>query len=160
MNHSTATVVIFYLFSHILFMDHFTRPPNVVLSEIQGHTNQKIIADWRAEAAYRFPLDKFAMVFAHGVTRGAVWTASTDHYGELPVESLLRLLRLRHDFWGRRIVLICCNEGAHDLAMPRVSYAKNLVWVVPDSFNGGNNWRDLLHGEEVVGNIYEFTNNP
>ncbi len=141
-------------------MNHFTRPPNVVLAEVPGSTAQEIISDWRAEALYRYPLDKFAMVFVHGVTRNGVWTASTDHYGEIPVETLLLLLRLRHDFWGRRIVLICCNRGGHELGLPRVSYAKNVVWVIPDSFTGGDNSRDWRHGEEIVGNIYEFRENP
>lgn len=158
MTHTKMTIMTFYLISHFAFLSLFSRPPNVVLNRFNYPSGQEIVDAWRSEAAARYPANEFAFVFVHGLTKSGQWYAFPDYCNPLPVETLLQLLRLRPSFWGRRIVLICCNGGGHKLSLPRVSYGQEVMWIFPDSSLSANSHRDSWE-PEVIGDIDEFTEN-
>lgn len=85
---------------------------------------------WIAETSRRY--ETFVLVLVHGEDVDGVWTAFPDAGSPVSVETLVE--RVRRDWPRRQIVLIVCNPGGHDLAVPGVAYSCQMVWLIPTRY--------------------------
>lgn len=108
---------------------------------------------WEAEVREQHP--NAAIIMAHGqVHDNGKWYLYPSVGDPLPVREAV--LTLRAYYPDRRIVLVVCNPGGLRLpGLPRVSYALDNVWAVPDPETEGITIRDMLD-PDVVGSIDEF----
>lgn len=101
---------------------------------------------WRDEAAKRFP--GALVLVSHGSIGGSEtlrWTIDVD------ADALAEFLK--HEYPNRPIVFVSCNPLGATLHVSGVWYAKDLVWLPPDSARVKP--RDLTK-EPGVGSINEF----
>jgi hypothetical protein len=105
---------------------------------------------WEAEVARRY--DSCVLVLVHGDCVFGVWYAVMPGAAK-PMTDLVAELRLTypHD----RIVLMSCNPCGMVLDAENVTYANADVWLVPDRVLDP---RSLI-APDVIGNVYEFTEN-
>jgi hypothetical protein len=102
-------------------------PPERLNSIVLSGDIGKGAKRWESEARKRLR-DPLILV-CHGTTRNDSWYLQPDIGPPLHVEGVARLLKKA--FPGRPILLIVCNEGAHQLYVPGVYYAKSIVWSIP-----------------------------
>ena len=119
--------------------------------------SEDIYQSWRKESTKRFKKTPF-FFFAHGGYRNNEWVVfgPWDMEPKIEVEYIAEQLRNNHP--NRDIIIVVCNGLGMELKNnPRVFYAKDAVWIWPDSYLNkiSRVFRDL-NEPNVVGDINEF----
>jgi hypothetical protein len=114
---------------------------------------------WLREARKRFKDPVVVLVHGGYDSDKRNWCAVPDAPRQKITMSAVAWV-LHNLYPDQDIVLVACNEFGYDLNVPRVWYAKTLVWQTPDADVQPNRPHEVEVNKGNVGTIWEFVTMP